>query len=261
MIRVMKTKFAVLAMLECACSCSAEAQETKSFKYDALGRLTDVAVSGGPANGVSQAVRFDPAGNRTNVKVEGVQPPAFSVDPVNVTEGGIAYFGVRLTGAVSSTYTVNYSTSNGTATAGSDYTPVSGTLTFLPSQVFQNVAVSTVDNFMQNSNKTFNLVLSSPSAPATLSSASAVGTITDNDAGAIVSIANAAGNVIAPHNSYYSCTNSFNGYWSDTTCRLKSSNRVVAVYAGYIYSSSLAPGYVMSSDWQLQVQSAFYGVP
>ena len=232
MIRVMKTKFAVLAMLECACSCSAEAQETKSFKYDALGRLTDVAVSGGPANGVSQAVRFDPAGNRTNVKVEGVQPPAFSVDPVNVTEGGIAYFGVRLTGAVSSTYTVNYSTSNGT-----------------------------VDNFMQNSNKTFNLVLSSPSAPATLSSASAVGTITDNDAGAIVSIANAAGNVIAPHNSYYSCTNSFNGYWSDTTCRLKSSNRVVAVYAGYIYSSSLAPGYVMSSDWQLQVQSAFYGVP
>ena len=37
--------------------------------------------------------------------------------------------------------TVQYATANGTATAGSDYTATSGTLTFTPGQLTQTVTV------------------------------------------------------------------------------------------------------------------------
>lgn len=49
----------------------AKAQETTAYTYDALGRLTSVAVSGGAASGVTQSYKFDAAGNRTSVTVVG----------------------------------------------------------------------------------------------------------------------------------------------------------------------------------------------
>lgn len=62
---------AALAILPFLYSGSAGAQETTSITYDALGRVTRVIKSGGPANGVQTDYSLDAAGNRTNVKVAG----------------------------------------------------------------------------------------------------------------------------------------------------------------------------------------------
>lgn len=42
------------------------AQETATYTYDALGRLTASAYSGGPRAGKQAGLGYDPAGNRTN---------------------------------------------------------------------------------------------------------------------------------------------------------------------------------------------------
>jgi chitinase len=77
--------------------------------------------------------------------------------------------------------TVRYATANGTATAGSDYTAATGTLTFSAGSVRQEVAVSITGDATVESDETFSLLLSSPQG-ATLGQASALATITNDDA-------------------------------------------------------------------------------
>jgi hypothetical protein len=48
------------------------AQETTTYSYDALGRMTNASQTGGPNNGVSSTYVYDSAGNRTDVTVNGV---------------------------------------------------------------------------------------------------------------------------------------------------------------------------------------------
>jgi gliding motility-associated-like protein len=56
---------------------------------------------------------------------------SLAINNVTVNEGlGTATLGVTLTGNVTNSFTVDYATANGTATAVSDYTSASGTLTF-----------------------------------------------------------------------------------------------------------------------------------
>ena len=47
------------------------AQETKTYTYDALGRLVAVEESGGPNNQTTTSYNYDPAGNRTQVSTAG----------------------------------------------------------------------------------------------------------------------------------------------------------------------------------------------
>ena len=53
----------------CTMAAMLHAQETTSYTYDALGRVTGVNRSGGPVSGTSTAYTYDPASNRTNVTV------------------------------------------------------------------------------------------------------------------------------------------------------------------------------------------------
>jgi len=46
-------------------------QDSTSYSYDALGRLTTVANSGGPCPAAPASYTYDAAGNRTNVTVTG----------------------------------------------------------------------------------------------------------------------------------------------------------------------------------------------
>jgi hypothetical protein len=55
--------------------------------------------------------------------------------------------------------TVNYSTSNGTATAGSDYTATSGTFTFAPNQVSKSFKVQILDDNILEQDEHINLVM------------------------------------------------------------------------------------------------------
>ena len=94
---------------------------------------------------------------------------------------GSATITVTLSAASGLTATVHYATSNGTATAGSDYTPVSGTLTFAPGQVQQVFTVPITNDVQAEPSETVLLMLSSPSQAVLGSPSAASLTILDDD--------------------------------------------------------------------------------
>lgn len=114
-------------------------------------------------------------------------PPVVSIVPaVAQPEGNSGTstmaFAVTLTPASGVTATVNYATANVTATAPSDYTAASGTLTFTPGQTTQNVNVTILGDTTFEPDETFTVTLSAPSN-ATLGNAVGTGTIQNDDAG------------------------------------------------------------------------------
>jgi PKD repeat protein len=104
-----------------------------------------------------------------------------TVDDVAVSEDvGAATFNVTLSNPSSFPVTVNFSTADGTATAGIDYTAVSGTLTFNPGDIFKTIPVLIVDDSVYEGDETFYVDLSNP-ANATIADGQGMGTIIDND--------------------------------------------------------------------------------
>ena len=82
------------------------------------------------------------------------------------------------------TYTIDYATVDGTATAGTDYTHTAGTLTFEPGEPgHQLVHVPILDDSFADSGETFSLVLSNPTGGSQLNRwhHTVTGTINDND--------------------------------------------------------------------------------
>ena len=107
--------------------------------------------------------------------------PTLSINDVTMSEdGGGANFTVSLSSPSSFPVTVNYSTADGTATAGSDYTAASGTLTFPAGETDETISVPIVDDFLYEGVETFSLNLTNP-ANATISDGQGMGTILDND--------------------------------------------------------------------------------
>ena len=77
---------------------------------------------------------------------------------------------------------VAYATGGGTATAGSDYTPASGTLTFAVGQTTAQIVISLANDTALEGNETIDVSLSSPQGGATLGTPStATLTILDDD--------------------------------------------------------------------------------
>ena len=105
-----------------------------------------------------------------------------SVARTEATEGDDAAldFPVTLAPAVSGTVTVQYATSDGTATAGEDYTTTTGTLTFSPNETAKTVSVPIIDDTEEDSGETVTLTLSNPTG-AVLGDAEATGTILNTE--------------------------------------------------------------------------------
>src|SRR5205823_9524765 len=92
----------------------------------------------------------------------------FSAATYSVNEnGGSAVITVSRTGSSSGTVSVNYATSDGSATAFQDYSPASGTLTFFPGETSKSFLVPIIDDLLVEGNETVNLTLSSPAGGAT----------------------------------------------------------------------------------------------
>ncbi|MEX1264641.1 MAG: Calx-beta domain-containing protein [Actinomycetota bacterium] len=110
--------------------------------------------------------------------------PAFAVDDVSITEGAAgtasATFTVTLSTAAGRETAVDVATSDGTATAGTDYTSTSGSLTFAPGETSQNFAVAVAGDLFFEGDEAFAVTLSSP-VNADLGDATGLGTITDDD--------------------------------------------------------------------------------
>ena len=100
-------------------------------------------------------------GDGNDVTVTRVEPATvqFSAAAYSVDEGGAVTIVVTRTGG-QGTVTVNAATSDGTAAAGSDYTPVSGTLTFPDGVTEQSFTVQTIgDGVGGEGEETFNVSL------------------------------------------------------------------------------------------------------
>jgi hypothetical protein len=120
-----------------------------------------------------------------------VNPPQVYINDVSITEGNTdipgydAVFTVKLNQPNTSTspILINYTTADGTATAGSDYVTTSGTLTFGPGQISQPINVHIIGDTQFEPNQTFfvNLSVDPRSAPVTIVDSQAIGTIINDD--------------------------------------------------------------------------------
>ena len=111
--------------------------------------------------------------------------PALSIADASVDEGDSGSttldFTVTLDRAATATVTVNWATSDGTATAGTDYTAATGSLTFDAGDSSKTVSVTVTDDDVDEPNETFTVTLAVHSG-ATIEDGTATGTITDDDA-------------------------------------------------------------------------------
>jgi hypothetical protein len=87
---------------------------------------------------------------------------SFREGAVNVTEGSNAVLTVVREGPNLDACSVAYSTLAGTAVPGTDYTAATGTLDFAEGQLTNQFAVSTLDNAIEDSLRTFTVVLRDP---------------------------------------------------------------------------------------------------
>jgi hypothetical protein len=111
--------------------------------------------------------------------------PSLSIDDVAVTEGDsgtiTATFTVIRAGDTSGTDTVDFTTADDTAIAGSDYTFAAGTLTFSPGVSSLPVSVSVLMDTNEEEDETFLILLTNASAGAIVTDATGVATIEDDD--------------------------------------------------------------------------------
>jgi hypothetical protein len=93
----------------------------------------------------------------------------FSSQTYSATEdaGNVTISVARVAGATG-TVTVDYATSNGTASAGSDYTATSGTLTFNQGETSKTLTIPVINDNVFEPDETVNLTLSNPTGGATL---------------------------------------------------------------------------------------------
>ena len=109
---------------------------------------------------------------------------ALAISDVSIIEGNAgtvsAQFTVSLSDGGSQTVSVNYTTADGTATAGSDYASLSGTLTFAPGETSKTVVVLVNGDLLLEANETFFVNLSI-STNALIADSQGVATIRDDD--------------------------------------------------------------------------------
>ncbi len=109
----------------------------------------------------------------------GTPDVSFSVNDVSIAEGTsgtTAIFTVSLSEALTQSASVTYATVGGSATSGTDYTPVSGTLSFAPGVTTQTIAVPILGDTISEPDESFFVNLGS-SVNAGIGRVQAAGTI------------------------------------------------------------------------------------
>lgn len=108
--------------------------------------------------------------------------PHFRITDASTIEGSNLLFTVTLSEALTETSSVNYTTVDGSALAGTHFSSTMGTLTFLPGETIKTITVPTTSNPVEvcSANKALSMSLSNPVA-ASLSKSTGTGTIADTD--------------------------------------------------------------------------------
>ncbi|HTE19388.1 MAG TPA: Calx-beta domain-containing protein, partial [Armatimonadota bacterium] len=162
-----------------------DAQGNAPFSFTATGALSGPSIT---------ATATDPAGNTSEFsrafQGAAIQALGFSAATYTVAESGpAATITVTRSNGDTGAVTVDYATANGTATAGQDYTAVTGTLRFAAGQSTATFTVPVTDDSRDEPDETVNLRLTNPTGGAVLGPRdTAVLTLTDNDAPPTLSI-------------------------------------------------------------------------
>jgi hypothetical protein len=137
------------------------------------------------ANAVGAALGNKVSSVLTIVDNDAAAPAIFTLGAATYSmmeNGGVATIAINRTGTTTSAVSVNYSTVNGTATAGADFIAASGTVFFAAGEIAKTISVSMLDDSFFEGNETMNILLDGPSAGAVLGNPNAaVMTIVDND--------------------------------------------------------------------------------
>jgi len=157
--------------------------------YQIVGGGTATTLSGTATtsqNGTRfRAVFSNVEGSATSTAATLTVVPAYalSIGSARIVEGDSGgtrpvVLSVTLSRPATSTVTVRYATSNGTATAGSDYTSKAGTLSFAAGTTVKFVTIPVKADTSVEGDETFTVTLSSPTGVAALAPGRSVGTIT-----------------------------------------------------------------------------------
>jgi len=144
----------------------------------AQGTTTDITI-------FVQDVNTSPVRNSTlvflTVSDSQASTPQFTSSTVEVAENaGTVTLTVRRVGGTNGELTVNYATTSGTATDGSDYVGTTGTLTWADGDSSdKTLTVTITDDGLSEGNETFTVILTDPVSGESLDSATV--TISDND--------------------------------------------------------------------------------
>jgi hypothetical protein len=137
---------------------------------DSISALAGISVTGGRLNAVQA--------------LTGVIAPRLRVSDKSITEGDegsvLATFTVTLSAASTSRVVVKYSTGDGTAIAGTDYTSTTGFLRFVPGETSKTFTVPVLGDRLAEPTETFSVVLSNPEN-AGIADGLGVGSIIDNE--------------------------------------------------------------------------------
>jgi sugar lactone lactonase YvrE len=147
------------------------------LRYDAItGAFVNTVVPAGSGAASVRDLLFESTGNLLVTSSDDDQIHRYG-------PGAMAAFTVSLSSPSAVPVTVSYTTANGdgagAATAGSDYTAASGTLTFAPGETTKTILVQTLPDEEFDPEETFTVNLSNPSTGATIADGLGVGTIYD----------------------------------------------------------------------------------
>jgi Ca2+-binding RTX toxin-like protein len=128
----------------------------------------------------------DSSGSVTITNDDARNAPVIDVLDARLTEGNggtaVMRFTLGLSYDVSSDITVSYTTADGSAAAGQDFTATTGTATILANQRSAVIEIPILNDTLVEGTETLSLTLSNPSGGATIGRAQATGTIVDDDA-------------------------------------------------------------------------------
>jgi RHS repeat-associated protein len=110
--------------------------------------------------------------------------PTISINNISQSEGNSGTtnygFNISLSNPSVETITVKYTTADDTATAGSDYTAATGTITFNPGEISKPVNISVNGDDLSEVDETFKVILADP-VNGTIVNSSATGIIVNDD--------------------------------------------------------------------------------
>lgn len=142
--------------------------ESNETFYVTLSNPINAAISNAQATGT---ITNDDSAVSTSVTINNVST-AENVSPL--------VFTVTRSGDTTGTSSVDYSTANASAIAGSDYTAASGTLTFTAGQTSKTISITILNDATVENNETFYVNLSNP-VNCNITNSQGVGTITNDD--------------------------------------------------------------------------------